>query len=108
MMEGEFESLRAIHAVSPELVPYPYKWGVFDQEAASVPMSIFLLADYREVGEQPPRKLDRSTKVVVSASSVFSGGDRLVLALDRSRGCSLVWFRIRRSCRPLLVINDVQ
>ena len=32
MCEGEFESLKAIHAVSPGFVPEPYAWGKYTQE----------------------------------------------------------------------------
>ena len=51
LIEGEFESLKAIHAVSPELTPEPLAWGKYDQEE---PETYFLLAQFREVGEQPP------------------------------------------------------
>jgi fructosamine-3-kinase len=51
MIEGEFESLKAIHAVYPELAPEPYAWGRYDQ---AIPETYFLLAQFREVGEQPP------------------------------------------------------
>lgn len=51
MIEGEFESLKAIHAVSPEFAPEPYAWGRYQQES---PETYFLLAQFREVGEQPP------------------------------------------------------
>jgi protein-ribulosamine 3-kinase len=51
MIGGEFESLKAIHAVSPELAPEPLAWGRYDQEE---PETYFLLAQFREVGEQPP------------------------------------------------------
>lgn len=51
MIEGEFESLKAIHAVSPSFCPEPYYWGKLEQEE---PESYFFLAEFREVGEQPP------------------------------------------------------
>jgi protein-ribulosamine 3-kinase len=50
MCEGEFESLKAIHAVSPGFVPKPYAWGKFQQDE---PATYFLLAEFRDVGEQP-------------------------------------------------------
>ena len=42
MYEGEFESLRAIHAVSPGFVPEPYAWGKYTHEE---PDTYLLLAD---------------------------------------------------------------
>ena len=49
MCEGEFESLKAIHAISPRFVPRPYAWGKYSQET---PETYFLLAEFRDVGEQ--------------------------------------------------------
>ncbi|KAF1982272.1 hypothetical protein K402DRAFT_397712 [Aulographum hederae CBS 113979] len=49
MIEGEFESLKALNAVSPEFCPEPYDWGKFQKLD-----TYFLLAQFREVGEQPP------------------------------------------------------
>jgi protein-ribulosamine 3-kinase len=54
MIEGEFESLKAIHAVSPTITPYPYAHGTFKHRAPSGSEVAFLLAEFREVGEQPP------------------------------------------------------
>ncbi|KAJ8124086.1 hypothetical protein ONZ43_g109 [Nemania bipapillata] len=56
-MEGEFESLKAIHNVSPELAPLPYAWGRFKETALLSDATYFLLAQFREVGEQPPDPL---------------------------------------------------
>jgi fructosamine-3-kinase len=50
MILGEYESLEAIHAVSPNLVPEPYGWGKYDDGSDTY----FLLAEFREVGKQPP------------------------------------------------------
>jgi protein-ribulosamine 3-kinase len=50
MIEGEYESLKAIHQVSPEFAPKPYGWGKYEKAEASY----FLLAEFRDVGEQPP------------------------------------------------------
>lgn len=49
MCEGEFESIMAIHAVSPAFVPKPLAWGryVWDE-----PETYFVLAEFRDVGEQ--------------------------------------------------------
>ena len=49
MCEGEFESLKAIHAVTPDFVPKPYDWGKYKQND---PETYFLLAEFREVGKQ--------------------------------------------------------
>ncbi|KAJ4291592.1 hypothetical protein N0V88_006192 [Collariella sp. IMI 366227] len=56
MMLGEFESLKAIHAASPNIVPEVYAWGKYDGSDI-----YFLLAEFREVGEQPPNPV-RFTK----------------------------------------------
>ena len=49
MCEGEFESLKAIHAVSPNFVPKPYAWGKYSKDG---PETYFLLAGFRDVGRQ--------------------------------------------------------
>ena len=49
MCQGEFESLKAIHAVVPGFVPEPYAWGKYAQEN---PTTYFLLAAFRDVGMQ--------------------------------------------------------
>ena len=51
MTEGEFESLKEMHATSPIFVPKPYAWGKYNK---SEPETHFLLAEFRNVGEQPP------------------------------------------------------
>ncbi|KAF2839197.1 hypothetical protein M501DRAFT_1003750 [Patellaria atrata CBS 101060] len=50
MCEGEYESLKAIHALSPSFVPKPYAWGKYEQAEHE---TYFLLAEFRDVGEQP-------------------------------------------------------
>ena len=54
MCEGEFESLKAIYAISPEFVPQPYAWGKYSQDN---PETYFLLAGFRDVGEQVGARL---------------------------------------------------
>jgi hypothetical protein len=49
MCEGEYESLKAIYAISPSFVPEPYAWGKYKDEAYP---TYFLLAQFRDVGEQ--------------------------------------------------------
>ena len=49
MCEGEFESLKAIYAVSPGFVPRPYAWGKYYHNE---PETYFLLTEFRDVGEQ--------------------------------------------------------
>ena len=51
MTEGEFESLKALHAVSPVFTPEVYAWGRYEKLE---PETYFLLAEFRDVGEQPP------------------------------------------------------
>lgn len=52
MCEGEFESLKAIYDVSPSFVPKPYAWGRYVEDD---PVTYFLLAEFRDVGEQVSR-----------------------------------------------------
>lgn len=60
MMRGEFESLRAMHAVSPTIVPEPYAWGNYSSSPSSSSTAekgeetYYLLTEFREVGQQPP------------------------------------------------------
>ncbi|KAI9774251.1 MAG: hypothetical protein M1839_001753 [Geoglossum umbratile] len=60
MCEGEFESLKAIYAVSPSFVPKPYAWGKYSQEG---PDTYFLLAEFRDVGEQPAEPVKLATRL---------------------------------------------
>jgi protein-ribulosamine 3-kinase len=53
MIEGEFESLKAINAVAPEFAPLPHGWGKY-RGSRCTEDTYFLLAQFREVGEQPP------------------------------------------------------
>jgi hypothetical protein len=48
MIHGDFESLKAVHAVAPECAPEPYGWGQYDDTESP---TYFLLAEFREVGE---------------------------------------------------------
>ena len=48
MCEGEYESLKAIYAISPSFVPQPYAWGKLE----GADETYFLLAAFRDVGEQ--------------------------------------------------------
>lgn len=54
MCRGEFESLKAMHAVVSSFIPVVYAWGHLRTGPGC-----FLLAEFREVGQQPPdpRKL---------------------------------------------------
>ncbi|KAL9015314.1 MAG: hypothetical protein Q9173_000112 [Seirophora scorigena] len=51
MSEGQFEADKAIHAVSNSFCPRPYAWGQY--RVSEVP-TYFLLAEFREIGQQPP------------------------------------------------------
>ena len=53
MCEGEFESLKAIYAVSPGFVPKPYAWGKYEKTDKTNQETYFLLAEFRDVGQQP-------------------------------------------------------
>lgn len=63
MMEGEFESLKAIHAVSPTLAPEVYACGKFGAKGPSGADVHFLLAEYREVGQQPPNPAEFTARL---------------------------------------------
>ncbi|KAL9058777.1 MAG: hypothetical protein Q9206_001764 [Seirophora lacunosa] len=49
MCQGEFESLKAMYAIVPTFIPELYEWG----HLKSGP-GYFLLAEFRQVGQQPP------------------------------------------------------
>ncbi len=49
MCEGEYESLKAMHAVVPSFIPEVYAWGPLKKGPG-----YFLLEEFREVGQQPP------------------------------------------------------
>jgi protein-ribulosamine 3-kinase len=54
MSEGKYESDKAIHTVLPSFRPKPYTWGQYE---ASEPARYFLLAECREIGQQPPEPM---------------------------------------------------
>ncbi|KAH8426626.1 uncharacterized protein LDX57_004361 [Aspergillus melleus] len=45
MVQGEYESMKAIHGVSPTFAPKPLSWGSYDQR----PHTHFFLCEYREM-----------------------------------------------------------
>lgn len=51
MTKGEFESLKAMHAVSPGFVPEPFCQGSYVEDGDK---HWYLLVEFRLVGEQPP------------------------------------------------------
>lgn len=51
MSKGQFESDKAIHDVLPSFAPKPFTWGKYKAEG---PGHYFLLAEFREIGQQPP------------------------------------------------------
>ncbi|CAJ2512635.1 Uu.00g007540.m01.CDS01 [Anthostomella pinea] len=53
MIEGEYESLKALYAVSPTFVPVTYSWGSYKNKATGV-HTHFLLTQCREIADQPP------------------------------------------------------
>ena len=78
MCEGEYESLKALHAVSPTLAPRPYtvgdifrlipsktdserfQWGRHQRKEPEI---YFVLCEFREVGEQPPDPIKFMTRL---------------------------------------------
>jgi len=51
MMEGEFNSLKAIHDLMPTFGPTPYVWGKFEKDT---PETYFLLMEFFELGQDLP------------------------------------------------------
>ncbi|KAI0107808.1 Fructosamine kinase-domain-containing protein [Nemania sp. FL0031] len=49
MCEGEYESLKAMNEVVPSFIPKVYAWGPLEKGPG-----YFLLAEFRDVGKQPP------------------------------------------------------
>jgi len=49
MCEGEYESLKAIYAVSPSFVPRPYACGEVEENGST---AHFLLAAFRDIEKQ--------------------------------------------------------
>jgi protein-ribulosamine 3-kinase len=49
MCEGEYHSLKEMHKVVPSFIPEVYGWGHVKEG-----IGYFLLAEFREVGQQPP------------------------------------------------------
>ncbi|CZT51534.1 uncharacterized protein RSE6_16121 [Rhynchosporium secalis] len=58
MCQGEFESMKALNAVLSTIAPYVYAWGKYLHEEA-----YFMIADFREVGEQPPDPVQFTTRL---------------------------------------------
>jgi len=49
MCEGEYESLKAIYAISPSFVPRPYAWGAIEENGFT---AHFLLTAFRGIEKQ--------------------------------------------------------
>ena len=50
MLYGEFESMKAIHALSPDFVPKPIAWGTYE----TIPDTHFFVCQYREMTDEMP------------------------------------------------------
>ena len=59
MMNGEFESMSALYAISPDFVPKPHAWGSYK----SIPDTHFFLCDFHDMVEELP-DITRFTKMV--------------------------------------------
>ena len=64
MCEGEFESLKAIYAVAPDFVPKPHAWGKYEKTDAEDRDTYFLLAEFRDVGQQPVSSAGSSNNAI--------------------------------------------
>ncbi|KAF8428592.1 Fructosamine kinase-domain-containing protein [Tirmania nivea] len=58
MLNGEFESMTALYATSPEFVPKPHAWGSYQ----SLPDTHFFLCDFHDMIEELPPDIDNFTK----------------------------------------------
>lgn len=61
MIQGEYESLKAINNVIPHFAPIPYEWGKYH---TSSPDTYFLLLEFRQVGRQPPDPMKFVSRLV--------------------------------------------
>jgi protein-ribulosamine 3-kinase len=59
MMNGEFESMSALYATSPDFLPKPHAWGSYK----SIPDTHFFLCDFHDMVEELP-DITRFTKLV--------------------------------------------
>ncbi|EPE34169.1 hypothetical protein GLAREA_07182 [Glarea lozoyensis ATCC 20868] len=59
MCEGEFEAMKALNAIIPTMAPYVWAWGKYQNEEA-----YFMIADFREPGEQPPDLVNFTARLV--------------------------------------------
>ncbi len=55
MIEGQFESDKAVHQYIPSFCPKPLAWGKYESSLGLDKYSF--LAEFREVGQQPPEPL---------------------------------------------------
>ncbi|KAI9725252.1 MAG: hypothetical protein M1828_003433 [Chrysothrix sp. TS-e1954] len=54
MIQGQYESDKAIHEVSPLFCPRPYAWGQYKTAGTQY---YFLLSEFRTIGQQPPEPI---------------------------------------------------
>jgi len=50
MMHGEFESMKAIYTLLPDIAPMPIAWGTYE----TIPDTHFFLCEYREMIDEMP------------------------------------------------------
>lgn len=54
MVKGEFESMRALHSVSPDFVPCPFGYGTYESD----PKTHFFLCDFIDMANRLPDVVD--------------------------------------------------
>jgi fructosamine-3-kinase len=59
MVHGEFEALKAIHAVSPDFAPQLFAWGKYQHS-----QTWFLLTEFRNIGTQPVEPVKFTQRLV--------------------------------------------
>ncbi|KAF2785733.1 hypothetical protein K505DRAFT_189463, partial [Melanomma pulvis-pyrius CBS 109.77] len=72
MLEGEFDSMKALHLAAPNLVPKPHAWG---QLNVSEPETYFFLCDFIEFTDQNPDPVQLCAKLVALHRSSKSPTD---------------------------------
>jgi len=83
MLEGEFESMKALHAAAPTLVPKPHAWGQVD---VTEPTMYFFLCDFIELSDQNSDAVQLCSKLVALHKSTQSPNNLFGFHVNPLRG----------------------
>ncbi|KAH4029372.1 protein-ribulosamine 3-kinase [Parastagonospora nodorum] len=83
MLEGEFESMKALHATNPSIVPEPYAWG---QLHVTEPPTYFFICDFIELSNQNPDAIQLCSKLVTLHRSSRSPNNQFGFHINPLRG----------------------